>query len=529
MYSGGKEGLCENNGGSAHGRRRRRIRRTESGSITVFMAMTIMMILSLFFSLLEVVHYTALKRESVMVSALGMESMFADFNRPLWNDFDVLGIDGAYGGSEFNLLIAEERARDYLELNLSVPENSSGGNHLWMTPSGCSVVSYGLLTDDFAIPFMKECADATIEGMPADLLDELMGQARDAQDAEDNPMDFDGMLSGGADAMTQAAEEAESAEDSGNDTLPPMTEGTGSLSEEEIEKAGNPIAAIIEWKRKGILAQVLPAGMSASDKVFLTKDVVSKRSRNKGTLNTRLSLTMTERVLYQYYLLKHFGNFIEVREDAPLSYELEYIINGKEDDPANLSATAEKLLALRGAANMATLLTDSLRMGQAHSLAVALAGVTANPVIIAAVQAGIVAAWVYVESVLDVRTLLAGGKVAAAKTHMDWTSELTTLVPLLTEGGRAKESESGINYVTYLCAMLTLVPETSVGLRALDLIENELRTKEDYKNVKLDNFIYQASLVMEYEAAPIFGTLVTLAPSPDGYHFTDEETLFYTK
>ena len=48
-------------------------------------------------------------------------------------------------------------------------------------------------------------------------------------------------------------------------------------------------------------------------------------------------------------------------------------------------------------------------------IATSLAGFSGNPAVVKIVQIGVVAAWAYVESILDLRTLLSGGKFHSLK------------------------------------------------------------------------------------------------------------------
>ena len=91
------------------------------------------------------------------------------------------------------------------------------------------------------------------------------------------------------------------------------------------------------------------------------------------------------------------------------------LIGGKDNDADNLRVTVDRLLLLREGLNMASLMAMPDKQSEAMALAVTLAGATVNPAIIEAVKYGILAAWAYVESVLDVRTLLDGGKISLVK------------------------------------------------------------------------------------------------------------------
>ncbi len=83
-------------------------------------------------------------------------------------------------------------------------------------------------------------------------------------------------------------------------------------------------------------------------------------------------------------------------------------------------------------------------MGQALEAATALAGFTGNPAIIQLVQAAVVGVWAFVESVLDIRLLLEGGKVPVVKNGAQWTSDLFCLGQYVSPKVRAKNGDDGM-------------------------------------------------------------------------------------
>ncbi|MBR1630088.1 MAG: hypothetical protein IJ679_12630, partial [Lachnospiraceae bacterium] len=126
-----------------------------SGTMTVFLGMTVLLVLSLFFSLLEVVHYVSIKKETGMLIDIGMESMMADYCRPMWDEYGVLGIDGGYGGSALNLSKTKERLLGYIGDNVMLSEEATSGHHLFVAADDCEIPTYGLLTDQDGAPFMQ--------------------------------------------------------------------------------------------------------------------------------------------------------------------------------------------------------------------------------------------------------------------------------------------------------------------------------------------------------------------------------------
>ncbi|MBR1629106.1 MAG: hypothetical protein IJ679_07565 [Lachnospiraceae bacterium] len=206
---------------------------------------------------------------------------------------------------------------------------------------------------------------------------------------------------------------------------------------------------------------------------------------------------------------------------------MEYIIGKYDSDEKNLEKTVEKLLIYRGAMNLVSFEKDETKKMEARAVAVALSFAVMNPEIAPVLQQGIIAAWVYIESVMDVRTLLSGGKIPIIKTSAEWTSGILSLPACLKVEAKAKTSASGMDYQGCLCAMLTMVSEKNAGLRALDLIENELRLYPDYRNIRMDSVLYCASAELPFSGAPTFGSMVTIAQPPDAYTFLQKAEMSY--
>ena len=142
--------------------------------------------------------------------------------------------------------------------------------------------------------------------------------------------------------------------------------------------------------------------------------------------------------------------------------------------------------------------------GQANAIAHTIAAFTMNEAIIETVAVGIMAAWAFIESVLDVRLLLAGGKIPVIKTLDDWTSDVYHLSSFLDVSKKAKETKNGISYRDYLMGFLAIVSDKSLSIRACDVMEVALNSTEDYKNSKMDNMFFMADFTMSFIENELF-------------------------
>ncbi|MCR4999543.1 MAG: DUF5702 domain-containing protein [Lachnospiraceae bacterium] len=495
--------------------------RTVNGNITVYMGMVTGIVLTLIFSLIEVVHFKSLGQEQDILSQLGVESVMADFNRPLWKDYKILAVDGGYGRGEFAKSALENRAMDYLEDNGS-------NTFLALQPTGTNLTRYALLSDDGGTAFLKEAALEAYYGIPASLLNDTEQLCQHVESSSSGNQSMEDVMQQAqnsldkADAIRIEQEQAASKEKSKSKNQE-TTEATVST-----DPPKNPMVTVKEWKAKGILAQVIPSDRVLSG-ACLSNERPSARTLRQGTKSVD-SLTAMERMLLGLYFREHFQNFNHSMNHEGLTYEWEYLISGKSSDEENLKATVEKLLALRELQNYVAIHGISECKATAEATAMALVGFTGNPAIIQAVQEGVLASWAYGESVLDVRALLAGKKVALVKTKAEWTSNLDNLDACFDVHQQAKESATGVNYEAYLIGLTYLESPKTLGIRSMDILEAAICRTQGYENCRIDNMVVAGDFEFSYEGNPIFANaLLGLRGRLGRYSFLGEKEMSFCK
>jgi len=191
-------------------------------------------------------------------------------------------------------------------------------------------------------------------------------------------------------------------------------------------------------------------------------------------------------VLFQEYLGEQFNLYEKEaeKEDKVLQYELEYILMGRDLDSDNLNLVIQKILLIRMILNLITLCSDSVKSQNARTLAVAFVGFTGMPALISAVKLIILAVWAFVESLVDVAALLEGKKIPVMKKGSQFQVELTDIPTVSREMIKAKVSAitegSGLfqlSYRDYIKLFLYMEPKNKKSYRALDLIQENIRSK----------------------------------------------------
>lgn len=271
----------------------------------------------------------------------------------------------------------------------------------------------------------------------------------------------------------------------------------------------NPITVIRRIMKMGILELVIPGANGISSNEVEKNTFVSERNLQQGLPvydGFTAENSYTSGILYQQYLMNKLGNYRKPAESG-LRYQIEYILNGKNNDIDNLKSTAKKLLLVREGVNFACLAGDGTKRAEAEALALAIASGFLVPPASSAIAAAIMFCWAFAESVLDVRELFDGGKVPLVKTGADWQLSLENL-PYLLDGldSERRNSEGGMSYEDYLQVFLMAVSKKNKVMRAMDMVELTMRTAGGRPSFRLDSCItaIEASVDVEANRKKIF-------------------------
>ena len=149
--------------------------------------------------------------------------------------------------------------------------------------------------------------------------------------------------------------------------------------------------------------------------------------------------------------------------------------------------------------------------------------------LIQAVQIGILLAWSYIESILDLRCLLSGGKIPLVKQTSEWKSDISLGEEVLVEKKEKTDSQDkGLSYREYLQLLLLLVGEEVLTYRAMDVIEQNIRLQQP--RFRFDHQLYGMQMEGLYASKSLFLGLITVVNTKDGaYHFRESRSYSYLK
>ncbi|MDE6219856.1 MAG: hypothetical protein K2G51_05400, partial [Lachnospiraceae bacterium] len=245
----------------------------------------------------------------------------------------------------------------------------------------------------------------------------------------------------------------------------------------------------------GILTMTLPDGKSVSGAVMDAVPYFSARQKS-GKINKGFGLHegidrpdgFADELVYGEYLMKKCGSYIEPKDKGLLKYQIEYILCGFNSDAGNLRRTVELLFALRSAANLAYIYTDSEKLSEAELTAAIICTLLLSPEMIDSMTAVILGAWSFVETVSDIRQLLDGGSVPLIKGKNDWT---TSLMEIFTgqQSSSSSKKTTGLSYQEYLRIFLSFMDKDTKAARSLDIVEMDIRQTAGNEYFRIDQCI----------------------------------------
>lgn len=142
--------------------------RKESGVITVFLSISLLLILSFFFTIIEGARIYVAKEYGERALSTAMNSLTAEYYGPLWKEYHIFGLDGSYGGENIDRNTMSNRIEEYMsytfypDQNLSLVSEVNTVDFFGISIDSLSVEGMTLLTDyqgelflDQAVQYMK--------------------------------------------------------------------------------------------------------------------------------------------------------------------------------------------------------------------------------------------------------------------------------------------------------------------------------------------------------------------------------------
>ncbi len=498
-------------------------------SMTVYVALSLVTVMSLLFSFVEAARISGLKSYATMAAERAASSVFSMYNPTLWKEYGVLYLDGACGTDNFS----EHKIESLLE-------RYSGSNNAmdyYQIDNVSPVINrYQIATDDEGSVFISQACGNLWTLLGRSAIDEFSETMAASASYEGNN---DGVIENGDEAITfiddkkrrmreasktgarkQALAELAPTEKEASQYALTPDELEASTMDPSLYAPDTPqeasmkglISQVKELRRQGVFSLVIQDVEGVSQHSMDISKSISNRTLNKGTKaqkeKTKDYEKAMENLVFCKYLDTYFSSYSQVKPNRGMQYEIEYILSGKESDPANLEAAIAKLLGIRELVNVGAIMADSGKRHEVEAIATSITAIW--PEFMPVVMAALVLVWAFVESLLDLRLLLSGGKISLIKLDGSWTSEFYALPTYFPVSSKAKDVGVGFSYNDYLLQMIILKSMKEKSYRAMDMMEASLAISNT-PMARMDNMVSDMSYTMVYEAKPLYATFISLA------------------
>ena len=442
----------------------------KKGSITVWLALSFLVFLSLYLICMQSVQKQSARRRAEQAVENGMFSLFSEYEPHLMDNWDLFYIDTSFRSG------TEKSSELCSHLWKFVQENLT---NIWGKPldglelQGVSLEDPVRATDGDGAVFYQYAIQIMKEKTGADLVEDWILQAELQEKMQ-----------------TQAEEMQKDYEDSKRIIMDYQ-------DEEHEEELSQEVFSWMELLDQMVFSRALPSGSVISDKRIDTTGIPSVRdlSQGAGSANGNENSLIQKQWFISYlcsYLSQAEDRLKEGRETGYLDYQMEYVLAGKSADRKNLKTAVLSILTLREGVNYTFLLTHSAYKQKAEILATMLAGLTGQESLVQAVKHLILIGWAYVESMVEVRQLLGGYEIAMLKQEEQWQIPLSAVLRFLGNPGKydtPADPQSGLDYEAYLRMLLTLLPAKTLAMRTLDVIEGELQMMDGCEKIHLDHCV----------------------------------------
>lgn len=417
----------------------------------MYLTLIFVLFVSLILALMESASVQMAKNYRRADMNRAVECVFAEYQKELLENYDLFGLEAGYETGTYS----EKNILDRLAFYGADMENE--------------ITRIQLFTDKNGELFMSQAGKYMKHKYGIAWADQYLGSTSLWKDQEEKADELNG-------EETKQSEYLEEL-----------------LGEQEMELPDeeNPMEHVAVLKSLPILSLVLPKEKNVSEKKISLQNMPENRTNQKGYgefSDVEPDEGTVTAVLLGEYIKEHFTDFTDDPKGGNLDYEMEYILSGKASDKENLETVVKKLMLMRFVPNYFYLQTSSTRQAEAQAAAGTLCALLAVPAITEAAAQGILLAWAYGESVMDVRSLLDGKKTAITKDDTSWQLSLSGLMKLGTEEdmGSGADIEGGMEYKDYIRMLLFLEGKEKMSMRAMGIIEQNMQSVFGQPKFRMD-------------------------------------------
>jgi len=466
-------------------------KREANGSITIYLTLTMLIMMSLLLTLLEGIRMKTMEFQAKCVVDIGIDSIFAEYHREVLSRYGLLLVDTSYGTSCGDTEYTKDHLLKYMNMNF-VPEGRNNIlNYRDLTAlhaDNADILSITYATDEEAdvlryqiIRYMKECGGLSYADALFSLKD---NQELHVEKARQDYQQYDAELN-------QKMKELNTNPDTGVNPYEGLL--TAMMNHSVLDYAIKDPSVL---SPKSIDSDLYTShrDLQEGDGLWEEQESVS------GMINQELCAS---------YYMDMCGNYMDIKEDTTLDYEVEYLLQGKDTDKKNLEKVADDIFQMRYAVNAAYLFTNGPKCAEAEAAAAVIAAILLNPELTEPIKAVILAAWCYAESLQDLRMVYDQKKVPYVKTDSNWNIAFHELLTFAYHLDEYQETEEGMEYKDFLHTFLLTKNRHTVQKRFCDIVEMNVKRTEGNSNFKMDNCAYQMEVNVNISSEYGYGFSIT--------------------
>ena len=273
---------------------------TPGGYMTVYLALTVTVIMALCLALIEGCRYRGISLETECVMDIGMDSILAEYHRELQKQYNLFAVDCSYGTESASTKLTESHLLEYMNRNFSLEdvflEKLLYRDFFAVQAEEAQAVKAAFLTDGEGEVFRRVAVDAIEDTVGIGLLQQLTDWLQVIESRGLEQQDIAGQKQQ-IDAQIQ--------EYDGKET----TEG-------KTVHIENPTAALEEKRNKGLLKLVTEEDNISSRRIETESLLETRMERgeiNRGNLvpgtaeNYEEWKSLKQKVFFHEYLLRYLG------------------------------------------------------------------------------------------------------------------------------------------------------------------------------------------------------------------------------
>lgn len=462
-----------------------------SGYLTIYVSLSLTVMISLCLALIGGAVRNSVRLEAEYIADIGLNSVLAEYHREVFEQYNLFLLDTSYGSTYPSYYNTEARLTYYLEQNVSEEECTYFSflykDLLNLKVTDVFIQRAAVVTDNNGVLFRKKAVDAILDDVGFGLAEQVL----DWVAVVENNKLLESNLGTWLDQV--------------NGEIDSYVDNERPLNEEQWITVDivNPVEHINEMRAQGILKWVLNEPDAVSGRVLDLSHYISSRKKrgemNRGNYTVSEEISAAEKILCHEYMLHYSGHFGQEKEESLLRYQTEYLLGGKESDVENLSYVANVICGIREAANVMYLYGNKEKKMLAETVAAILSAAVTLPELEPLFETALILGWAYVESLYDVKLLLAGGKVPLLKDEASWHFDLDSILESV-DMQLENESQKGITYTDYLRILLYLTDTEKITFRFMDLMEMDIRQTKGNEAFRIDGCIDNIEALLFFES-----------------------------